>query len=171
MSEQPAQTRPRRDAEREGAGDATRERLRALSYLLDNAIRVPGTDRRVGLDPVVGLVPVVGEFPTTALSAYIVAEAVHSGVPRATFLRMLFNLSVDAIVGAIPVVGDAFDAAWKANARNVALLEARVDDPNAARTDRRYLAVTTGAILLFLLGIGAAATGSLLWLLRTAGVL
>lgn len=100
--------------------------LRRLSHYLDSAVRVPGTDRRVGLDPVLGLLPVVGDAPTTALSAYIVAEAAALGAPRVTVARMVLNLLVDAVVGAVPLVGDLFDAFWKANRRNVRLFERAV---------------------------------------------
>jgi hypothetical protein len=106
--------------------------LEQLSYYLDDLFRVPGTRYRVGLDPLLGLVPGVGDVPTSAASAYIVARAAALGVPRATLARMLVVLVVDAVVGALPLVGDAFDAVWKANARNVRLAETRLDAPERA---------------------------------------
>lgn len=137
------------------------ERVSRVGTLLDDAIPIPGTDYRVGLDPLVGLVPVVGDFTTAALSAYVVAEAVAAGVPRATLARMLFNLLVDAIVGSVPVLGDLFDAAWKANLRNVRLLEARAGSPEGARRDRRFLLVVVGVLTVLLVGVSVAAV----WLL------
>ncbi|WP_224267981.1 DUF4112 domain-containing protein [Haloprofundus salinisoli] len=142
----------------------TLQRLRRLGRLLDNSIHIPGTSYRIGLDPIVGLVPVVGDVPITAVSAYIVAEAAYLGVPKVTVLRMLFNLAVDAVVGSVPVVGDVFDAAWKANARNVALAEARRDDPRAGARDRRFFTVVVGGLFVLLLVLGAASTLAVLWL-------
>lgn len=149
--------------------EATLDRLDRLSYLLDNSIRIPGTERRIGIDPLVGLIPVVGDLPTTGISAYIVLEAIRLGVPRATVARMLFNLAVDATVGSIPVVGDAFDAVWKANARNVALLESRLDRP-ASGADRRFLAGVFVVLVVGLLALSAATLLALAWLARELGV-
>jgi len=102
-------------------------RTRVVAHLLDDAVRVPGTDRRVGLDPIVGLVPGYGDALAAALSLYVVGEAALAGAPRGTLLRMCANVAVDALVGTVPVVGDLFDAGWKANDRNVALLEAHLE--------------------------------------------
>ncbi|WP_336359268.1 DUF4112 domain-containing protein [Haladaptatus sp. ZSTT2] len=147
--------------------ERTEERLdtlRSLSTLLDNSIRVPGTNYRIGLDPIVGMLPVAGDLPTTALSVYIVFEAASIGVPRATLWRMVVNLVVDAVFGSIPVVGDVFDAVWKANARNVALLEARRGDATGAVADERYLLLASAG-LLFVLVVLALAVVSLVFVL------
>jgi hypothetical protein len=96
-------------------------RVERLSTLLDSAFRIPGTSRRVGIDPIVGLVPVLGDGTGLVLSLYVVLEAWLAGVRRRTLVRMLANVAVDAAVGAVPLVGDLFDAVWKANERNVAL--------------------------------------------------
>lgn len=153
------------------ADDAALERVRTLSHLLDNAVRIPGTDFRIGLDPLVGLLPVVGDVPTTAASSYVVLEAARQGVPRATLARMVLYLAVDAIVGSIPLVGDLFDAAWKANARNVALLEARVANPRAGTADRRFLLATTLALVAGLLALSWGTVWVLLQLAETVGPL
>lgn len=139
------------------------DRLRAVSDVLDNAIRVPGTEYRIGLDPILGLVPVVGDAPGAAASAYIVAVATTLGVPRATLARMVLNLLVDALVGSIPVVGDVFDAVWKANARNVKLVEARLDAPESAALDRRVLVLVTAAVFVLVFVVGAVLTLGVLW--------
>ena len=136
------------------------ERVRTLSKLLDDAIRIPGTNYRIGLDPLVGLLPVVGDVPTTAASSYVVFEAARIGVPRETLTRMVVNLAIDAVFGSIPIIGDVFDATWKANARNVALLEARAAEP-AARADRRFLLAFTAVLLVGLLAL----SWLVLWLL------
>lgn len=107
--------------------EAALRRLRFVGRMLDSAVRVPGTNFRVGLDPVLGLVPGGGDAVAGALSLYIVAEAAYLGVPTPTVVRMLANVGVDVAVGSIPLIGDVFDAVWKANERNVALLEGHLD--------------------------------------------
>lgn len=102
------------------------QRLRRLAALLDTAVRIPGTNIRFGLDAIVGLVPAVGDAVTFAFAAWIVRQAAVIGVPRHTILRMLANILIDAVVGSIPVLGDIFDVAWKANIKNLALIEAHV---------------------------------------------
>jgi hypothetical protein len=106
--------------------------LRKLAVMLDSAVRVPGTQYRFGLDSLLGLIPGVGDAATALLGAYIVSEAARLGVPRWTVLKMAGNLGVDFLVGAVPLLGDLFDFAWKANLRNADLLEAhfhRTDGP------------------------------------------
>lgn len=103
------------------------ERARTVSTLLDEAIPVPGTDYRIGLDPILGILPGAGDLVSSAISLYLVLEGINVGVPRSTLVRMLANIAVDAIIGSIPVIGVLFDAVWKANKRNLALLEAHVD--------------------------------------------
>lgn len=110
--------------------DATAS-VRRLARVLDAAVRIPGTNIRVGLDPILGLVPGIGDLAGTVLSGYVVLAAVRLGVPRPLLARMLVNLGVDAVLGAVPLLGDLFDVAWRANSRNVALIEAHVASPGA----------------------------------------
>jgi hypothetical protein len=100
------------------------ERVRAVSRLLDEAIEIPVLNYRIGLDPILGILPVGGDAVSAAISLYIVAEGARMGASRDTVLKMLFNIGVDAVIGSIPVLGTLIDAVWKANERNVALLEA-----------------------------------------------
>ena len=97
-------------------------RLDALATLLDTAFILPGTNVRFGFDALIGLVPGIGDAITTAISLYIVHEARQLGAPAHLILRMLANVAVDGFVGAVPLVGDAFDVLWRANRRNVRLL-------------------------------------------------
>jgi hypothetical protein len=97
-------------------------RIDALATLLDTAFILPGTNIRFGVDAVIGLVPGIGDVITTALSLYIVGEARALGAPRHLILRMLANVALDGVVGAVPLLGDAFDVMWRANRRNMALL-------------------------------------------------
>ena len=97
-------------------------RIDALATLLDTALVIPGTGIRFGLDALIGLFPVVGDTITTALSLFIVHEAYQLGVPGHVVARMLANVALDGVLGAVPLVGDAFDVLWRANRRNVRLL-------------------------------------------------
>ena len=99
------------------------ERLRRWSHLLDNVFRVPGTGLRFGWDSLLGLIPGLGDALTTVLSGTILIHAFRFQVPRVIQVRMLLNVAIDVLVGSVPVLGDAFDFAWKANAKNVELLE------------------------------------------------
>jgi hypothetical protein len=98
-------------------------RIDALATLLDTAFILPGTNIRFGLDALIGLAPGIGDAITTAMSLYIVHEARQLGAPGHVLFRMLANVALDGIVGAVPVVGDAFDVMWRANRRNVRLLQ------------------------------------------------
>lgn len=132
--------------------------LRRLGYLLDEAIPIPGTGRRIGFDALVGLVPGVGDGVTGVLSAYIVVQAARLGVPLPVLARMLLNLVVDGVVGSVPLLGDLFDAGWKANTRNLALLHAELARPGS---ERRASALVVGGVALaavsILAGFGVAA--------------
>jgi Domain of unknown function (DUF4112) len=97
-------------------------RIDALATLLDTALVIPGTGVRFGLDGLIGLFPVVGDTITTALSLFIVHEAYQLGAPGHVIVRMLGNVALDGALGAVPLVGDAFDLLWRANRRNVRLL-------------------------------------------------
>ncbi|HEX5726979.1 MAG TPA: DUF4112 domain-containing protein [Longimicrobiaceae bacterium] len=139
-------------ARREGGAAG---RMDWLAYLLDNSIPIPGTGRRIGIDALIGLVPGVGDLAGTALSGVILVQAARLGVPFAVLLRMLLNVGVEALVGAIPVLGDLFDAAWKANARNVALMHAALDAPGPARRSSR--AVVLAVVAVVVLGLAGLA--------------
>ena len=101
-------------------------RLDALATLLDTAFFIPGTNIRFGIDAMIGLVPGIGDAITTLMSLYIVREARALGVPRRVIARMLMNVALDGVVGAVPLLGDAFDVMWRANRRNMALLQSHL---------------------------------------------
>ncbi len=102
--------------------EATLRRLDRFAFILDEAVRIPGTGWRVGLDGLVGLVPVVGDAVSAVVAIYPLAEGWRHGVPKRVLARMLGNLGLDATVGAIPLLGDFFDMRFKSNRRNVELL-------------------------------------------------
>lgn len=133
--------------------DRAVRRLDSLSYLLDNSIPIPGTGRRFGLDAVIGLVPGFGDAAGSLMSAYIVVQAARLGAPAPSLVRMLLNVGIEAVVGAIPFAGDLFDAWFKANARNVALLRREMDRPGSTR--RSSTGVVLAVILALVLILGA----------------
>jgi hypothetical protein len=124
-----------------------RERLARLAWLLDSSIPIPGTRFSIGLDALIGLVPVLGDIVGVLLSSYIVREAAALGVGRSILARMAVNVAIEGLVGMVPFAGDVFDAAFKANQRNVRLLNAWLDDP------RRTTVRSSGYLGLLVLGL------------------
>jgi len=112
-------------------------RIDALATLLDTAFVIPGTTIRFGIDALIGLVPGIGDVITTALSLFIVREAHALGAPKHLVARMLVNVAFDGALGLVPLVGDAFDVAWRANRRNVDMLRRWLADESHPRTGRR----------------------------------
>jgi uncharacterized protein DUF4112 len=102
------------------------ERLRRLAWTLDALGRVPGTRLRFGLNSIIGLTPVAGDAVMAMISLYIVAEAARLGLPRHKIGRMLANVAIEAAAGSVPLLGDIFDTFWKANLRNVAIIDAHM---------------------------------------------
>lgn len=98
-------------------------RMKRLARTMDSAFRIPFTNRRIGLDSLIGLIPGVGDVATTAVSAIIVREALSLGARKRTVARMLANIGLDTLLGTVPLVGDLFDFAFKANTKNVEILE------------------------------------------------
>ena len=105
------------------------ENLDLLSHILDDFLKIPGTSIRFGLDGIIGLVPGVGDVIGGIASSVIIMAAWMRGVPYITVTRMVVNVGIEVLVGTIPVVGDMFDVAWRANRRNYALLEGSLAQP------------------------------------------
>lgn len=97
-------------------------RMRFLCRLLDNSIELGG-GYRIGIDPIIGLLPGVGDFLSATLSLWIIYDAARLGTSKLVIARMAANVLLDSLVGAVPVLGDVFDAAWKSNAMNLRLVE------------------------------------------------
>lgn len=110
---------------------ATLNRIRKFTYLMDSAFRIPVIGFRFGLDPMIGLIPGAGDVVSTAFSAYLIYLAARFQLPPQIFRQMIFNVALEAAVGTVPLVGDIFDAFYKSNIRNLALLEKHlgIDDP------------------------------------------
>ncbi len=106
---------------------AVRRRIEAMERLLENSFTIPGVNYRIGLDSVAGLVPVVGDFVTAAMGMWLVWEAKNLGLPKWKLWRMTGNVAFDTAVGAIPVVGDAFDFLFRSNTRNLKIVKRHLD--------------------------------------------
>ena len=106
---------------------ALRKRIETLELLLERSFTIPGINRPVGLDAIVGLVPVVGDVVTAVMGAYIIWEARNLGMPQWKLWRMMGNLGVDTALGAIPLVGDAFDFLFRSNTRNLRIIRKHLD--------------------------------------------
>lgn len=102
---------------------ASLERIRRFSRLMDSAFRIPGTSFRFGWDPIIGLIPGLGDAIDTGVSAYLLFLATQFQLPPRVLGWMVFNIGLEAVVGSVPIVGDVFDAFFKANIRNLTLLE------------------------------------------------
>jgi hypothetical protein len=126
--------------------NARMQRIRSLAWLLDNSIPLPG-GYRIGVDALIGLVPGLGDAVGALLSAYIINEARALGAPRSILMRMTGNVLLETIIGAIPFAGDLFDAAFKANSRNLALLAKYQLDPISARRSSRFFVVGFSLLL------------------------
>jgi hypothetical protein len=126
---------PRRQVKRIdlAEAEAAYARIEALGRAMDSIVAIPGTNVRIGFDALLGLVPVVGDLISQAISSYIIWEARRLGVSRLTMARMIGNSLVDMTIGAVPVLGDAFDVAFRANLRNLALLKAEMESKGLGR--------------------------------------
>lgn len=131
-----------------------------LARLLDTAFRIPGTRIRFGLDPLLGIFPGLGDAIAALIGGYIVWAAVRAGAPWLVIGRMLVNIGVDAVVGAVPVAGTIFDVAFKAHRRNARLLGDWAQSPATVETRQRRLAL---ALALSLAGVLAIAAGALVF--------
>ncbi len=105
------------------------ESLDLLSHVLDDFIRIPGTSIRFGLDGIVGLIPGIGDIIGGIASCIIIIAAWIRGVSYVVVARMVANLAIEVLIGMIPILGDMFDIAWRANRRNYALLTGSLHEP------------------------------------------
>ncbi|MBX7481498.1 DUF4112 domain-containing protein [Qipengyuania qiaonensis] len=104
-----------------------RKRIEAMEYVLERSLVIPGTNYPIGLDTIVGFVPVLGDIVTAAMGAYIVWEAKNLGLPKWKLWRMAGNIAVDSAIGAVPIVGDAFDVVYRSNTRNLRIVRKHLD--------------------------------------------
>lgn len=115
------------DATQQRDIQASYERIAQLSRVMDSMVGIPGTNVRLGVDALLGLVPVIGDVLSQAISTYLIWEARKLGVSRFTMARMIGNTLLDTVVGAVPFAGDLFDVAFRANMKNLRLLERHME--------------------------------------------
>jgi len=143
--------------------------LRRFAMLMDEALAIPGTNRRVGLDAALGLIPGVGDIIAGLMSAWIIVGAVRHRVPTMKVLRMLMNVLIDIIVGAVPLLGDVFDFFFEENMMNMRLLMLHRDRRRPPRSIAQIAgsaALIVGVILFVALGAVAAVIAAVVWLIN-----
>ena len=130
-------------------------RLKLLSERLDNSIKIPGTNQKIGIDAIIGIIPILGDFIGAIFSTYILYSGIKMGVSSKIVKKMATNIAIEFIIGSIPIIGDIFDALWKANKRNVELIEeATLENQENYRLNYLIMAsliiIILGLILVFL---------------------
>jgi hypothetical protein len=148
--------------------------LELLAHWTDTVFRIPGLNIRFGLDAILGLIPGVGDIMTSLASLYILSAANRYNVPRITLARMATNILLDTLIGAIPFVGDLFDAFWKSNARNVELLRRHATaapgmDKQLQRRDRWFVIAVIAGLVALMIAAGFVAFWILSWIVSAIG--
>jgi len=145
---------------RKSSADMSREAIvRLIAHVMDNLFKVPGSNWRFGLDPLLGLLPYYGDTIANLVSAAVLSQAGRFGVPRIVIARMAMNVLINAIVGSIPVFGDAFSFWFKSNARNYELLRRHAGKRQyATKGDWAFVIILTVILVVLILGILALAT-------------
>lgn len=118
------------------AATARLKRLKIIAWAVDGAFRIPGTRFRFGLNSVIGMTPAAGDVVLAGISLYIVNEARKLGLPNDKIARMLANIGIEAAAGAVPIIGNLFDMGFKANLRNIAIIEEHLGDWHGAARRR-----------------------------------
>lgn len=150
--------------------EKSRKNLDRLAWYLDSAIKIPGFNARIGLDGLIGLIPGAGDTIGALLSSVVLSEAARLGAPKTVLLKMAFNIALDAVVGAVPVLGDLFDFVWKANQRNVHLLNDYLDNPRkTVVTSRLFVWGLGAALVVFVMLVGMLGFVLVRALLNAAG--
>ena len=111
---------------------AVRQRVEAMEKLLERSLTLPGTKIPIGLDALAGLIPVVGDLITAAMGAWIVWEGRNLGMPKWQLWRMAANVGFDTAIGAVPLVGDVFDFAFRSNSKNLRIIKRHLDKHHPA---------------------------------------
>ena len=130
-------------------------RLKLLSERLDDSIKIPGTNQKIGIDAIIGIIPILGDLIGAIFSTYILYSGIKMGVSSKILKKMATNIAIEFIIGSIPIIGDIFDALWKANKRNVELIEeATLENQENNRLNHLIMAsliiIILGLILVFL---------------------
>jgi hypothetical protein len=142
--------------------DARLRWVESISRLMDSQFRVPGTTWRFGLDPIMSLIPVVGGIPSLAVSGVLILTMMRHGASGNLAVRMVLNVLLDTLIGAIPIIGNIFDFSYKANDRNVRLLRAHYAEGRYQGSGKGIISLT----FIFLQGMGGLILWGGYWLFR-----
>lgn len=144
------------------------ERMRVLSRLLDTKFSLPG-GFRFGIDPIIGLIPGIGDVIAATLSTWLVYDAARLGLQKRVVARMVINVLIETAVGTVPILGTVVDAVWKANARNMRLVEANYRPNMKERSMVKMAAFALGTLVLIYGSILFVLWVFLSWLIATFG--
>ncbi|MEP6956771.1 MAG: DUF4112 domain-containing protein [Chthoniobacterales bacterium] len=149
--------------ERKGDAQTVEPLFRWIALLMDNLLRIPGTQMRFGIDPLIGLIPGIGDTGSAMVSAMALIQAARRGMPKIVLARMSVNILLNELIGIVPVVGDAFSFWFKSNARNYELLKKYTASGAAPRRSNRsdWLFVV-GVLIALVVLVGAGLYVSLL---------
>jgi len=150
------------NSEEKSSEQKSSEQKSTLVWLLDESIPLPG-GYRVGLDGILGLIPGIGDVASSGISTFILYKAYKQNLPKLVMFKMLLNIILDTVLGAIPIIGDLFDFAWKANTKNAYLLDEYHSNPN--KTYKRSVAAT-GVFILMLIGVVFLCLASVYFLIK-----
>jgi hypothetical protein len=138
-----------------------------LVRLLDDGLKVPGTDFGVGIDPLIGLIPGVGDLVTGSGSLALIYLGFKERIPTVALARMVLNIAIDTLGGGLPVIGDVFDVLWKSNRKNLDIIEKYRADPDAKPTALDYLLVFVSVLLVL---TSVLLPVAIVWLLAGMGI-
>ena len=138
------------------------------AFLLDDFIKIPGTEKRIGLDPIIGLIPGFGDFATSAAGLSLLASGAKKKVPKSVYLRMISNWTLNALIGAIPILGDIFSFWYKSNRRNHTLLRAHLDNTHGEAAERSgwapvFILIAFIILVFCLIGLVAFHSAKMIW--------
>lgn len=128
--------------------------FRWVALLMDDLLRIPGTNFRFGLNPLIDFIPAVGDISAAVVSTSVLLYALRHGIPKMLLARMALNVFINEIVGAIPLVGSAFALWFRANHRNYELLRAHAGAPRERRRSDTIFVVSILAVLFLIIAAG-----------------
>ena len=134
-----------------------------LALIMDEFLRVPGTQFRFGLDPLIGLVPGIGDTGSALVSAFALIQAVRLGVPKILLARMSINILINEIIGIVPIVGDAFSFWFKSNARNYQIIKEHLGAPRVSRRSDWIFVIAVLVLLCAIVGCGLLVSFLFFW--------
>ena len=134
-----------------------------LALIMDEFLRVPGTQFRFGLDPLIGLVPGIGDTGSALISAFALIQAVRLGVPKILLARMSINILINEIIGIVPIAGDAFSFWFKSNARNYQIIKEHLGAPRVSRRSDWIFVITVLVLLCAIVGCGLLVSFLFFW--------